>query len=155
MAANHPTSPGCGPPALMWAALATTRKLAWTGRASPHPLHPHHVLKRLLPQGSWHSIPEHICDATAHIRAHKACTQHGQTAPRFSGRSHFQYIFNTALTSTWSTPIKGFAGYVKRTQGTHCFRKQNLLLPSPPLLRKLLDNLLYQKREFYLTALPR
>lgn len=103
-----------------------------TGQAPPHPLHPHRVPKRLLPQGRWHSAPERIRGARAHVRAHRARTQHRQTAPRFSRRSHFQHIFNMA----WSAPVKGFVGYVKQTQGTPCLRQQNLLLPSPPLLKK-------------------
>lgn len=137
MAANHSTSPGCDPPALMRATLATARRLTWTGWAPPHPpLHPTRVPKGPLPQGSWHGRREPICGATARVRAHKACSQHGQTAPRFSGRSRFQYIFNMALTSTWPTPVKRFVGYMTQTQGTHCFRKQNLLLSSPPTAQK-------------------
>lgn len=140
--------------ALRWWQQTTPQALAvihqlWCGQRLPPragwheqvglpltPLHPTRVPKGLLPQGSWHGRTEPICGTTARVRAHKACSQHGQTAPRFSGRSHFQYIFNMALTSTWPTPIKRFVGYMTQTQGTHCFRKQNLLLSSPPTAQK-------------------
>lgn len=135
MAANHTASSGCHPPALMWATLATMHRLARTCWSPLHPLHSHHVPKRLLPEGSWHSAPEDVHGVTAHIRVHKMCTQHGQTTPRFGGRSHFQYIFRTALTSTWPTPIKSLVSYMKQTQGTPCFKKQNLPI-SPSLAQK-------------------
>lgn len=112
MAANHSASPGCTPSALVWVTLATTCRLALTlGRAPSHPLHHSPVLKQLLPRGSWHGTAEHSCGATAHVRAHEARTQH-KPLPWFSGRSHFQDILNTVLTSTWPTLIKMFAGYV-------------------------------------------
>lgn len=115
MAANHSASPGCTPSALVWVTLATMCRLALTlARAPSHPLHHSPVLRQLLPRGSWHGTAEHSCGATARIRAQEARTQH-KPFPWFSGRSHFQDILNTVLTSTWPTPIKMFAGYVDQT----------------------------------------
>lgn len=131
MAANHPASPGCNPLALMWATLVTTCRLAWTCPALPHRLCPNYVPKCLLPRGSWHSTAECVCGTTAHVRTCKVGTQHGQTTPGISGRSHFQRIFNMALTSAWPTPMESFAGYMKQTQETLALG--NIISGCPPL----------------------
>lgn len=156
MAAEHSASPSCNPPALVWLTLATLCRLALTGWAPSLPLHHSSVPKQLLPRGSWPGTARHSCGATAHTMAHKARTQHHKPLPAsFRGRSHFQGILNTLLTSPWPTPVKMLGGYADQIQGTHCFKKQNLLQLPAPLLRIIVDNLLHQKQDFYSTVLPR
>lgn len=105
---------------------------------SSHPLHHSPVLKQLLPRESWHGTAEHSCGVTAHgtQSTHPAPTNHCRGT---SGKSHFQDIPNTVLTSPWHAPRKVFVGYMDQTQGAlNCFKKQNLLHIPPPLLKRLI-----------------